>query len=107
MLAVIRRWRRVSLPLRKGLNRASEGRAGLEHRHCLSRVDEIERSGEPGKAAPDDHDSHRETTARTFSAAESLGGTSNTSNPEARICSRSARYVPEKERTPRALRKSR
>ena len=84
MLAVVRRRLGVALAVGERLDRSAEGGPRLEHRHLVSRVDELERSSEPGKAAPDNCDFHRASappTTRSFLTGDREGGPSKTSNP--------------------------
>ncbi len=79
VLAVVGRRIGVALALGQRLHGAAERRPRLEQRHLMSAVCELERGGEPGKAAADDDRPHRAATARTLPTAESCGRRENTS----------------------------
>ena len=81
MLAVVRRRVGVVLPRRQRLNGAAERRAGLQDGDVVAGFGEIERRGEPGEPAADDHRSllHSAATARSLPTAESCGRREKTS----------------------------
>ena len=63
VLAVVGRRRRVALALGQRLHRAAERRPRLEEGHLVAGVGEVERRGEPGQAAADDHGPHAASRA--------------------------------------------
>jgi len=106
VLSVVGRGARVALPLGQGLDGAAEGRPRLEQRHLLARVDQVERSREPGEPPAYDDGPHRTSTDPTMRSFVSVGiavRPSKTSKPAASIRSRIARYSPAKVATQAAL----
>ncbi len=79
MLAVVGRRARVALPLRKGLDRAAEGRPRFEETDIVPLSGQLESGSEPGEAAADDRGPHRATTAFIFSTVDRRGVSLKTS----------------------------